>query len=432
MVWFVYTSWLILGFGLPTALTRYIPLFSLEQVIILIAKPLSLLITISFASVYCFTVYLLFVGETVFVLLLFFTIAISMIITAILAGLFLSRTHFLGSSIAAVVTLLICYPLIKNTNIEGYYISITLYFLVYSIYGIIILSKYSKNLSNNYNTKKINVKEFVQYSLSLWVVSLVSALLWQRTEIALIQTFLSSEDVGYFSAGFMMSNVFIQLSVVIVVALLPHFSIHHAKENIVPLATIYALHIKLIGWISLFVTSFFIINAHWIIKHLFGEQYFEGMVTCVLIMISMPIASIGTVGSTILKGTGKVKILFVSNIIGVVIAVPLYFYALQFYHLEEMLFARIFVLLMVIIIEATYIYKTLHYTVPIFHLITFSFISYLNVLIVFSFNENSSTILFAILTVISFFLYIFFTLIFRLFTLQDIRQFMTIESITNE
>ena len=420
LVWFVYTSWLVLSFGLPTALTRFIPIASLQKLISITKSPVLIaLVIFLFCSFSLFT-YFLFAEEMIVVWILFIGIAWSLVVNAFLEGYFLNRIHFVGSCSAAIIILFICVPLLKYVEIEGYYLLVATYFIVYSIYGTWNLFEVLKSVASS-ALPEVTVKDFLQYSLLLWVITLFSTLLWQRSEIVFIELYLSSVDIGYFSIGFMMANIMVQFSGIFVSALLPYFSLNHSQLYSSFSKTIFRVNLKLIGWFSLFTMSLFIVNAQWIIQYLFGKEYLDGYIACLLLMISMPIASIGTVGSTVLKAIGRTKILLISNMVGLVIAFPLYYWVTRYYHLEGLLMARIFVLLLVVSIEAVYTYKQLNFATPLFHLVSFFGLSYALISAVFGFIGHTSLLEFIILTVYTFAIYGVFSHLLHLLDFKDIR-----------
>lgn len=422
LVWFVYTIWTVVSFASPATLTRYTAMNIGPVLTGILKKRAFYLVGLLIPLSTLLSCWFVFPDKLLIAFCMCTAVAGSSLVQAVLEGMFLNKFHFIATSASCLLSLALFYPLVSELQLTGYILSIVLLLGSYTILGIVLIVKKNGRISKKNVFAGVSEKEILQFAFFTWLATIIGAFVWQRMEVFFIQKYLTLKDVAYYSVGYMMVNVFVQFSNVFTSALVPYFAQVNEHDEFIISTKIFFLNVKFIAWVS-FVSAWFIsFNSPWIISLILGSQYASASGIVSVMIASMPITAIAAVGSVLIRGVGKSRILVISNLIGAVLSVGLYIISIKYYQLVGLVYARILVLILVGTIEAFYIRYSLKYSYPLRELVAMFVASFV---VVYSISRCIGIHLFQDLLIVAFLVivsYSIVTMILDLITFREIKQ----------
>lgn len=334
LLWLVESLVLLFNVGLPGALNRFLAhqLGRADKVAVqrmvrfglwsgLVLSSFVALVTFGAAHMYVLADQAM--SPLAFALALLAAVQMWMGLTqSILMGLHQFRVYS-RAVVAAAVVLVIGQTLgVAGWGLEGAIYGALASFAV----GAILLTRAAMNASNSEVSASSGTIQldpaFLHYARDTWLATLISAVVWGRSELFFLERLSSSQEAGYFSVGLLFTSIVVQSVNLISGALLPHLSrlvgagettkLHDHYSRITVFIALWAFPLS-IGGIALMPQ---------LLPIVFGQSY-AGAAQAVQWLMATGLLTFATVGSAVVYGQGDAYIIRNWSLLGAALHVAL-------------------------------------------------------------------------------------------------------------
>lgn len=322
-VWLIEFILIIIFFGMPGALTRYLAEFiggeyheKAEQLVRWVVRKYITILLLTLTSVIFLATLVFKESEDILILIvlaiLLFLQAISGLINAYISGLQKFK-RLAKVNLTTSISLLIFQPVMSIWfGLTGALVGCALSYLCAIIWLKPIISIVRiDGISSVPNS-------FISYSKYTWLASIVSAIVWAKAELFFINQLSTSVQAGYYNVGLILSSFVVIGAGMLTGALMPHFSAAHAKNDLKSIQLDYSRFTTFVAIFALPICLFSVALMPELVPFIFGNSYYNAIPVASLIMITGMFAISGTVTS-VLQAFGKSRIIFLTGLFGAVI-----------------------------------------------------------------------------------------------------------------
>lgn len=161
---------------------------------------------------------------------------------------------------------------------------------------------------------------FLNYAASAWVAAVVSAVTWGRAEIYFIERYADHTQVGYFTVGLLFSSLVIQVISLMAGALLPHFSMLSGADAQARLKSDYRRLTLYAAMVAFPLSLGGAALMPELVRVVFGAQYMEAVTIARLLMLA-GLWAFATVGSAVVYGLGEAGLVMRWSFLGALLMV---------------------------------------------------------------------------------------------------------------
>lgn len=161
---------------------------------------------------------------------------------------------------------------------------------------------------------------FYFYAASTWLAVLISAVAWGRAELFFLERFSPPAELGFFAVGLLWSGMVVQAVGLIAGALMPHFSTLDGSRDASRLKGDYRRLTVLVALVAFPVSAGGVALMPELIRLAFGEAY-AGAVPSARLMMAAGAWSFATVGSAAIYGIGEAGLIMRWSVLGAVLTI---------------------------------------------------------------------------------------------------------------
>lgn len=318
LLWLVETAVLIFNAGMPTAVNRFLSLqlgqsdSAAARNVLLFSLTICAVLSLASAGVVFVVVrdWFLTVDESPLATALALLVALQLVsglAQSMLMGLHQFRVYALAIVIVSFVLLgaqtIGAWKWGLAGAIHGALIS--------QLFAVVMLLLAVARSSVWHTTSKIKLwpdPAFLFFARDAWLASLISAVVWGRAELFLLERFSTTQQVGYFAAGLVFSSLVVQAVNLLSGAFLPHMSRLVGTNNIVRLSADYRRLTVLIALLTFPTVCGSIALMTELIILVFGPAY-VGATAAAQWLMAAGLLSFASVGSSVIYSQGDAWII---------------------------------------------------------------------------------------------------------------------------
>lgn len=203
----------------------------------------------------------------------------------------------------------------------------------------------------------------IRYSVYAWLAAVVSSVVWTRAELFFLQQYSSPVQVGYYSAGLLLTSFVIIAAGMLTGALLPHFSGLIANNDYTKLQVDYARFTVIVALFSFPLSLGAAVSMPELVLLFFGPAYTSAAPSAAILMMTGMFVFAGA-GSSMLHAFGKSDIIFKVGLIGAALITLGCLFVTTRYGATGTAWVRLSVQLFMIASGITYIHKKLNMILP--------------------------------------------------------------------
>ncbi len=152
----------------------------------------------------------------------------------------------------------------------------------------------------------LDYKKIFNYGLSIYLITLIDAVIWQRSEIFFLGLFSTSDQIAFYSLSFGVVNAAILLTATSFNSvLLPTFVELKAKKAIASIKTGYFRTTKLLALVISPVSVGIFVLSTPLVNLLFGNEFISMAIVLKILVFSMAAAAIAGSGSALIYSQNK-------------------------------------------------------------------------------------------------------------------------------
>jgi O-antigen/teichoic acid export membrane protein len=207
-------------------------------------------------------------------------------------------------------------------------------------------------------------RQVMSFALTSWLAGVISGLVFGRTEIVFLEHYAGIVAVGLFAAAATLTDVMMQLTPLLLTALLPYFSEQHglgAHDNL------RRLYRTVTGLVALLVVPLCIgiaAIAPVLMPLIFGAEFADAVPVASVLLIAAAVCLPGVVTFYLIYSTGRIGLLLVSNGVGLAGTIALGFLLIPRFGLMGAAWSRAVVQVSVVAIETWYVTRRLGFAPP--------------------------------------------------------------------
>jgi O-antigen/teichoic acid export membrane protein len=207
-------------------------------------------------------------------------------------------------------------------------------------------------------------RQVLSFALVSCSVGITSALVFGRTEIVFLEHYADIVAVGLFAAAATLTDTMLALAPLLLSAVLPYFSEQQglgAQENML------RLYRTVTGLLALVVTPLSIgmaAIAPVLVPLLFGAEFADSVPAASVLLIAAAVWLPGVSTNYLIYSSGKIRVLLISNALGLVGTIALGFLLIPRFGLMGAAWSRAVVQVAVVAIETWYVTRRLGFAPP--------------------------------------------------------------------
>jgi O-antigen/teichoic acid export membrane protein len=207
-------------------------------------------------------------------------------------------------------------------------------------------------------------RQVMSFALGSWSVVMISGIVFGRTEIVFLEHYSGIVAVGLFAVAATLADAMLSLAPLLLSALLPYFS---EQQGLGAHDHMLRLYRTMAGLLALVVMPLGIgiaAIAPVLIPVLFGAEFAGSVPAASVLLIAAAVWLPGVSTSNLIFSTGKVRLLLVSNALGLVGTIALGFSLIPSFGLMGAAWSRAVVQVSVAAIETWYVTRRLGFALP--------------------------------------------------------------------
>jgi O-antigen/teichoic acid export membrane protein len=207
-------------------------------------------------------------------------------------------------------------------------------------------------------------KRVVRFCNYAWVSQLIETLVWSRAELFFVARYWGAELAGLYSVGLSLVNMAVLLPTLMANPLLPYFSEQAGGKSFDDLRATYTSATVLIGFIVIPTCFGLATICPVIIPLVFGEQFSPATLSAMIIVASASVSLIANPAAKLIFVMERGSIFIWSNSIGSVLLVALGVVVIPDWSILGAALARLVSQLAVVSLELWYVARCIGYPVP--------------------------------------------------------------------
>lgn len=374
IIWLSATVGAIMGFGLPETLTRYIAECRGKN----LQQQANDLISDILKSSFFFTV----IGCIITIAILVngnnYTIQI----------LYISGFLFIAQQASILARAYLCgeqkFQLLAYWMIASTITQILLIFIGSHIWGVAgAVGSYGLGvmvlgLSLGYAFKQIRYENFSQshfyervknYALITWLSTIISMLVWQRMEIAFLQHYYNSREVGIFSVGLTTASIVSQAPVYFSGALVPFFAQNFGQNDNVTISRTFFFGIKFIGALIFPICFIGAALSQPLVEFLYGSTFSDSSIVAAIMLIATAFGGTSTVQTALVQGMNQPWFICIAGIIGIVLITIVGFKVIPVWGIVGATIGKASIQILMVLLGTWYITQVLKFPFPFISLL---------------------------------------------------------------
>jgi O-antigen/teichoic acid export membrane protein len=204
----------------------------------------------------------------------------------------------------------------------------------------------------------------MNFALVSWSVAMMSGLVFGRTEIVFLEHYAGIATVGLFAAAATLTDTMILLAPLLLSALLPYFSEQQGLGASDHLRRVYRTATGLVALLVVPLCVGIAAIAPVLIPILFGTEFADSVLAASVLLIAAAIWLPGVATGYLIFSTGKTRVLFISNAVGLIGTIGLGFLLIPRFGLMGAAWSRAVVQVSVVAIETWYVTRRLGFAPP--------------------------------------------------------------------
>jgi len=207
-------------------------------------------------------------------------------------------------------------------------------------------------------------RQIVSFALGSWSTGVIGGLVFGRTEIVFLEHYADISAVGIFAAAATLTDTAMQLTPLLLSALLPYFSQQHGLGANEYMRRLYRTISSLIALIAVPLCVGMAAIAPVLVPLLFGSEFHHAVPVASVLLITGAVTSLGVTTVYLIYSTGKVGFLLISNALGLAATIALGFLVIPHFGLMGAAWSRALVQVSMVALEAWYVTRRLGFAPP--------------------------------------------------------------------
>jgi O-antigen/teichoic acid export membrane protein len=150
----------------------------------------------------------------------------------------------------------------------------------------------------------------------VWAASIVDAIVWSRAEIFFLQLFWGNESVGLFSIGLTVTNLAIQLPILITSGVLTRFAERFGRADIEGMHEAYASGTRLLAFVLFPAGLGAAAIMPVLLPAIFGSNFAAAVPSAMILVTIGCIGAASSVGANLVYALGRSHFIFRSGVLG--------------------------------------------------------------------------------------------------------------------
>ncbi|MFQ6077943.1 MAG: flippase [Thermodesulfobacteriota bacterium] len=146
-------------------------------------------------------------------------------------------------------------------------------------------------------------KRIMRFATTVFAVTLIDAVVWQKSEVFFLKLFSSMEEVAFYSLAFTITYILMQVPAACSNVLFPFFSETFGKHDVEALKKVFSLSTKYLSFIAVPLGFGGVLLAGPLIRAFYGQNYEAAITSLRLLLIAGTLGTIARPASSILYST---------------------------------------------------------------------------------------------------------------------------------
>jgi O-antigen/teichoic acid export membrane protein len=207
-------------------------------------------------------------------------------------------------------------------------------------------------------------RQVMSFALISWSVGVMSGLVYGRTEIVFLEHYAGLVAVGLFAAAATLTDTMVLLTPLLLSAQLPYFSEQQGLGEYDHLRRVYRTATGLVALLVVPLCIGIAAIAPVLVPVLFGAEFADSVPAASVLLIAAAVWLPGVTTHYLIYSTGKIRLLLVSNALGLVGTIALGFFLIPRFGLMGAAWSRAVVQVSVVAIETWYVTRRLGFAPP--------------------------------------------------------------------
>lgn len=370
IIWLTATVGIFIGIGLPEALTRYVAelrgfnLVNEANKLTFAILKYSFILTIIGLFI---TIILLIYGNNYTIQILY--ISVFLFVSQRAANL--ARAYLSGEQrfkelaywmIASTVTQILLIVITSQIwGVAGALCSFSLGIMVLGLPLVFVFKlKQNENIFQAYFYQRVK-----NYALITWLSTIISMLVWQRMEIAFLEHYYSSREVGIFNIGLTTALMVSQAPAYLSGALIPFFAKSFGQNDRHTISRTYFFAIKFIAALNFPICFIGAALSQPLTEFLYGSAFSDASIVSAVMLIAAAFAGTSTVQSALVQGMDRPWFISASGIIGAILIMIIGFGVIPVWGIIGTAVSKASIQVIMVLLGTWYINHFLKFTFPL-------------------------------------------------------------------